>query len=90
MNKTELIDAIASSTGLTKSDAGKAVDALAENVTKALQNGDKVTLPGFITFEKVAKPERQGRNPSTGAAITIAAKNAVKIKAGKTLQDAVN
>ncbi len=90
MNKSELIDAIANSTGLTKTDAGKAVDALIANVTKSLKKGDKVTLPGFLTLEKVAKPARKGRNPSTGAEITIAAKNAVKIKAGKTLQDAVN
>ncbi len=90
MNKSELIDAIAESTGLTKADTGKSVDALIASVTKSLQKGNKVTLPGFLTLEKVAKPARKGRNPSTGAEITIAAKNAIKIKAGKTLQDAVN
>ena len=90
MNKTELIDAIASSTGLTKADSTKAVDSLIANVTKSLKNGNKVTIPGFLTLEKSRRPERKGRNPSTGAEITIAAKNVVKVKAGKALQDAIN
>ena len=90
MNKTELIDAIATSAGLTKADAGKAVDALIENVTKSVKSGSKVTLPGFATFEKSTRSARKGRNPATGKEIDIPAKNVVKIKAGKTLQDAVN
>lgn len=90
MNKGDLIDAIAAEAGVTKADAGKAVDALINAVTKSVKKGDKVTIPGFATFEKIARPARKGRNPATGKEITIAAKNAVKIKAGKSLQDAVN
>jgi DNA-binding protein HU-beta len=90
MNKSELIDTIAAEAGLTKTDAAKSLDVFINAVTKSLKNGTKVTIPGFVTFEKIARPARTGRNPSTGKEIKIAAKNAVKIKAGKTLQDAIN
>lgn len=90
MNKTELIDAIAQATGFTKVDAAKAVDALINSITASVKNGNKVTIPGFATFDSVARPARKGRNPRTGQEINIAAKNVVKIKAGKNLQDAVN
>jgi DNA-binding protein HU-beta len=90
MNKTELTDALAASTGSTKIEAAKAIDALISTITDNVNNGNKVTIPGFATFEKVARPARKGRNPATGKEIDIAAKNVVKIKAGKTLQDAVN
>jgi DNA-binding protein HU-beta len=90
MNKTELIDAIASNTGLSKADASRAVDALIDSVTGALKGGSKVTIPGFLTLEKSRREARTGRNPSTGETIKIAAKNVVKVKAGKTLQESVN
>jgi len=90
VNKSELIEAIAKATDSTKIDAAKHVDAFISAVTDSVKNGSKVTLPGFATFEKIARPARDGRNPSTGETIKIAAKNVVKIKAGKTLQDAVN
>ena len=90
MNKTELVAAIAESAGLSKADATKAIDATINAITQSVNNGNKVTLPGFATFEKTARPARKGRNPATGQEIEIAAKNVVKIKAGKTLQDAVN
>ena len=90
MNKTELIDAIAKDTGSTKVDAAKAVDSLINNVTDSVKKGNKVTIPGFLTFEKANRPARIGRNPATGKEIKIAAKNVVKVKAGKTLQDSVN
>lgn len=90
MNKTELIEAVAKSTKLTKADAGRAVDAVISAITSSVKKGKDVTLPGFATFKKVKRPARKGRNPATGKEIKIAAKNVVKIKAGKTLQDAVN
>lgn len=90
MNKAELIDSIADSADLTKADAAKAVDALIKNVTASIKNGKKVTIPGFATFTKARRAARKGRNPATGKEISIAAKNVVKIKPGKSLQDAVN
>ena len=90
MNKTELIDAIAASTNLPKTDVNKVLGAFSDQITVNVKKGTKTTWPGFLTFEVINRPERQGRNPSTGAPMTIAAKNVVKVKAGKTLQDAVN
>ena len=90
MNKSELIDAIAQATDLTKTDVSSVINAFTEEVTAALTKGDKVALPGFATFEVNKRPARTGRNPRTGEDIKIPAKNVVKIKPGKTLQDAVN
>lgn len=90
MNKTELIDAIAKETGLSKKDSGKALDAFVDTVTKALKKKDKVQLVGFGTFETAKRAARTGKNPQTGAAIKIPASIAPKFKAGKALKDAVN
>ncbi len=90
MNKTELVDAIAKETGLSKKDASKALDALTGAVTKALKKKDKVQLVGFGTFETVKRAARNGKNPQTGATIKIPASVAPKFKAGKALKDAVN
>ena len=90
MNKTELIDAIAKETGLSKKDSGKAIDAFVDTVTKALKKKDKVQLIGFGTFETAKRAARTGKNPQTGAAIKIPASVAPKFKAGKALKDAVN
>lgn len=90
MNKSELINAVAKDTGGTKACAAKAVDSIIANITKSVKKGQKVTIPGFAIFDKVKRPARKGRNPATGKEITIKAKNVVKIKAGKALQDAVN
>ena len=90
MNKTELIDAIAASTNLPKTNVSEVLGAFADQITAGVKKGNKTVWPGFLTFEVVNRPERQGRNPSTGATMTIAAKNVVKVKAGKTLQDAAN
>ncbi len=90
MNKSELVDAIAKSADFTKVDAAKALDAIISSITASVKKGNKVTIPGFISFEKVKRAARDGRNPSTGATIKIKAKNVVKLKAGKTLQDAMN
>ena len=90
MNKTELVDAIAKQTGLTKKDSEAALKAFTETVTKALKKGDKVQLVGFGTFEVAERPAREGRNPRTGATMKIKASKAPKFKAGKALKDAVN
>ncbi|MBS9781402.1 MAG: HU family DNA-binding protein [Gammaproteobacteria bacterium] len=89
MNKTELVEAVAKSAGLSKADAGKAVDAFVDSVTNALVKGDKVTLIGFGTFETRKRAARTGRNPRTGEEIKIAASKTPAFKAGKKLKDAV-
>ena len=90
MNKTEIIDAIATDAGLTKADAGKALNAFTDAITKALKGGDSVTLVGFGTFKVNARAARTGRNPRTGAELKIAARKAPAFSAGKTLKDAIN
>ncbi|MBP3197972.1 MAG: HU family DNA-binding protein [Butyrivibrio sp.] len=90
MNKSELIDAIAKETGLSKKDSGKAVDAFVDTVSKALKKKDKVQLVGFGTFETVKRAARTGKNPQTGAALKIPASTAPKFKPGKALKDLVN
>lgn len=90
MNKTELVEAMASKSELTKKDAEKALKALTETVAEQLAKGDKIALVGFGTFDVVEKAAREGRNPSTGKKIKIAACKAPKFKAGKALKDAVN
>ncbi|WP_374011851.1 HU family DNA-binding protein [Pseudoxanthomonas koreensis] len=90
MNKTELIDAIAVASDLTKAEATRAVDAVISSITKALKKGDAVTLVGFGTFQVRKRAARTGRNPKTGDTITIAASNNPAFKAGKALKDAVN
>ncbi|BBL57508.1 HU family DNA-binding protein [Methylomonas koyamae] len=89
MNKSDLIDAIASHANLTKADAGRALDGLIQSIQTALKAGDSVALVGFGTFEVKERAERTGRNPQTGAAITIAAAKLPGFKAGKALKDAV-
>ncbi|MDR9406109.1 MAG: HU family DNA-binding protein [Spiribacter sp.] len=90
MNKSELIDAVAQSAGLSKADATKAVDAFAGTVSSALKKGDQVTLVGFGTFTVRERAARTGRNPRTGASINIPASKVPGFKAGKALKDAVN
>jgi DNA-binding protein HU-beta len=89
MNKSELIEAIAKSTKLTKVDVAKVVDAFAEVSKKELKKGGEINLVGFLSLKKVKRSARIGRNPRTGKELKIAAKNVVKAKVGKTLQDAV-
>lgn len=89
MNKSELIDAIAESSGLTKADAGRALDGFTNAVTGALSRGDSVTLVGFGTFAVKERAERIGRNPQTGNEITIQAAKLPGFKAGKGLKDAI-
>ncbi|MDP2229618.1 HU family DNA-binding protein [Methylotenera sp.] len=90
MNKSELIDAIATSAGLTKADAGRAIDATTAAIAAALKNGDVVTLVGFGTFKVTERAARTGRNPRTGAELKISARKAPGFTAGKTLKDSVN
>ena len=84
-----MIDAIAESAGLTKAQAGKALDAAVDAVTKALKAGDEVTLVGFGSFYVAEREERTGRNPRTGETIKITAAKQPKFRAGKSLKDAV-
>lgn len=90
MNKTELVSSIAAKAGLSKSDAKKALDATVEAIAEALKAGDKVALVGFGTFSVNERPARQGINPATKEAITIAAKKVAKFKAGADLDGALN
>lgn len=90
MNKTELIEAVAGSAGLTKSDSEKAVNALIDIVENTVRGGDKVTIPGFGTFSVSDRKARTGRNPQTGEAIKIKASKAPKFTAGSGFKSAVN
>ena len=90
MNKAELIAAVAENAELTKKDAEKAVKAFIEVVTDELKKGQKVQVVGFGTFEVAERAAREGRNPQTGASMTIAASKAPKFKAGKALKDMLN
>jgi len=90
MNKSELIDAIASDAGISKVAAKAALDSFTSNVSKALKGGGKVSLVGFGTFSVSQRAAREGINPQTKAKIQIAAKNVAKFKAGSELSSAVN
>jgi DNA-binding protein HU-beta len=90
MNKQDLISAVADASGLTKADAGKAVEAVFDSITGALKKGDEVRLVGFGSFSVTKRKASTGRNPRTGAPMPIAASSQPKFKAGKGLKDAVN
>ena len=90
MNKSELVDAIASEAGLTKDQAAKSVNAFISSVQGALERGDDVVLVGFGTFSVKERAARMGRNPKTGEAIQIAASKVPSFKAGKVLKESVN
>lgn len=90
MNKANLINEIANSTGLTKTKSGQALDAFLTAIENALTNDQKVTLVGFGTWETSSRKARKGRNPKTGAEITIPAKKVVRFRAGATLSKEVN
>ncbi|MBV60411.1 HU family DNA-binding protein [Abyssibacter profundi] len=89
MNKTELVMLVAESTGLSKADAARAVDAVFDGITASLKKGDKVSLVGFGTFAVRDRAARTGRNPKTGETIEIAAGKTPGFKAGKALKDAI-
>jgi len=90
MNKTELVEAVADAADLSKASATRAVEAVLNSVTSALQEGEQVSLVGFGTFSVKDRAARVGRNPQTGAEIQIKAAKIPAFKAGKALKDAVN
>mgnify|MGYP001602695318 FL=1 len=90
MNRKELIDALATSTGSSKADADRNIAALVDIITANLKKGDNVALVGFGTFEVRKRAARNGRNPATGEAIKIKASKQPAFKAGATLKAAVN
>ncbi len=89
MNKTDLINAVAEKAQMTKVDAEKAIKATFDAITNELSQGGKITLIGFGTFEVQERKERTGKNPQTGATMTIPAKKVPKFKPGKALKDVV-
>jgi DNA-binding protein HU-beta len=90
MNKTELIDAIATDCDLSKAAAQRALESLLDHVIRTVAAGDSVQLVGFGTFAGSSRAARTGRNPRTGEDIQIAAANSVKFSVGKAFKDAVN
>lgn len=89
MNKSELIEAVATKTEASKAAAGKAIDAVLDAVMEAVTKGDSVSLIGFGTFEARKRAARNGKNPATGAAIKIAATTVPAFRAGKSFKDKV-
>ena len=90
MNKTQLIDAVADGTGMSKAVAEKMLDVAIDTITRALKDGDSVTIVGFGTFRASERAARSGRNPRTGEAIDIKAARITKFSAGKAFKDALN
>ncbi|MCP4262292.1 MAG: HU family DNA-binding protein [Planctomycetes bacterium] len=90
MTKTELIDKVSSDAKLPKADAGKAVNAVVDTISRALKKGDSVTLVGFGTFSVSKRKARDGRNPRTGEKMKIPAAKVPKFAAGKGLRDLVS
>jgi DNA-binding protein HU-beta len=89
MNKSELIEALAAKTDVTKAAAGKSIEALVEIITTAVAKGDDVALIGFGTFKASKRAARTGRNPATGAVLKIAASTVPKFAAGAAFKAAV-
>lgn len=89
MNKGDLLNAMADGSGLSKTDAERALDAMIDAIKTALQKGDQVALVGFGTFVVRARAARTGRNPRTREEITIPASKVPAFKPGKALKDAV-
>ena len=89
MNKSELIDAIASGSGVTKADASKVLETFMTTVTDTLKSGLQVVIPGFGSFLTANRSARAGINPKTGETIQIQASRVAKFKAGKRLKEAV-
>lgn len=90
MNKGDLVNVVAEKAGITKGQAGDAVNAVFEAIQATLKGGDKASFVGFGTFSTSSRAAREGRNPLTGKTIKIEAKTSVKFKAGQGLTDAVN
>jgi DNA-binding protein HU-beta len=89
VTKSEFVDRVASKSGLSKRDAGKAVDAFLDSVQESLQRGEAVTFTGFGKFSAQQRSARQGVNPRTGEKVTIAAATVPKFSAGSALKNAL-
>lgn len=89
MNKAELVEKVASQTGLTKRSCREAIDSITSTISDSLASGEKVTLVGFGSFKVRQRKARRGRNPQTGREIQIAAKEVPKFDPGKNLKEAV-
>ena len=89
MTKQELVEFMAEEAGMTKAEAGRALDAFVKGVTKGVTKEGKVSLVGFLTFEKKKRAARTARNPQTGETVKIAARNVVTVKVGSKLKEAV-
>jgi DNA-binding protein HU-beta len=89
MNKAELIDAIADRTGIAKSTVDEVIKGMTETVEAQVANGDKIAIPGFVSFQKVNRAARTGRNPRTGETLNIPASATVKVTAGARLKSSV-
>ena len=89
MNKAELIDAIADRTGIAKSTVDEVIKGMTETIETQVASGDKIAIPGFISFQKVKRAARTGRNPRTGETIKIPASATVKVTAGDRLKSSV-
>ena len=89
MTKQEFVDAVADRAGMSKRDAGEAVDAVLDTITNALKQGDSITFTGFGKFSTSARAARMGVNPRTGARVPIAATTVPKFSAGSALKSAV-
>jgi DNA-binding protein HU-beta len=89
MNKSELIDAVATRTGVAKSTVDEVLKGMTETIEATVATGDKIQIPGFVSFQKVQRAARTGRNPQTGDTIKIPASATVKVTAGARLKSAV-
>ncbi|UCE92640.1 MAG: HU family DNA-binding protein [Flavobacteriaceae bacterium] len=90
MNKSDLIESMATNAGISKAAAGKALDGMMKSITGELMTGGRVSLVGFGSFSVSTRAARDGRNPQTGATIKIPARKVVKFKAGSELKESVN
>ncbi len=89
MNKSDLVGAIAEASGQTKTAVAEMMDAFEATITDAVARGDKVSLPGFLTFERGHRAARTGKNPQTGAPLQIKAANVAKVKVGSKFKEKV-
>ena len=90
MNKSELVDAVAADSGLSKADSSRAIESVLATVTKTLKKGDEVAITGFGKFSVVKRAARQGVNPRTGERVKIKASKAPKFTAGAGLKQAIS
>ena len=91
MTRADLVKAMADSTGMSQTDVDKVLNAFFDEVSKVVSSGgEKLTIPGFLTFERAHRNARTGRNPQTGEPVKIAASTAMKFTASSTLKSTLN